>query len=320
MARDSTARRRFGGSSQQGFDDVGFAGDARQALVEALESIGQSQVVEAEEVEQRRLQVVDVHRVSDRGPAEFVGLAVDVAFADSAAGHEDRKRVRVMVAAGRDRLILLVLSERGSTELAGDDDQRFVQQAALFQVVDQGGDGLVTEPSVERQLDVEPLVVVPRSLDEMHESDAALDQSAGQKAIGGKGAVLIRTAGALGLDDRVFAVDSVRIERSPRLARKIGQFGRRGLHSERKLVAGDAAEDLRVVEALVMGFIELTERIETGAAKVSRKPIGVLQIEHRLSLSTKHAPFIRRGKKTAGPVSRPATRATPGGEHDIAGK
>src|SRR4051812_32864842 len=100
-----------------------------------------------------------------------------------------------MVAAGRDRLVLLVLSERGSTELAGDDDQRFVQQAALFQVVDQGGDGLVTEPGVERQLDVEPLVVVPRPLDEMHESDAALDQSAGQGAIGGKGAVLIRTPG-----------------------------------------------------------------------------------------------------------------------------
>ena len=69
-----------------------------------------------------------------------------------------------------------------------------------------------------------------------------------------------------------------------------------------------------------MGFIELTERIETGAAKMSRKPVGVLQIEHRLSLSTEHDPFIRRRKKTAGPVSGPATGATAGGEHDIAGK
>src|SRR5436305_13340041 len=115
-----------------------------------------------------------------------------------------------MVAAARDRIVLLVLYEWGSTELAGDDDQRFVQKAALFQVVDQSGDGLVTEPGVERQLDVEPLVVVPRPLDEMHESDAALDQSACQKAIGGKGAVLIRYAGAVGLDDWVFVLGSVR--------------------------------------------------------------------------------------------------------------
>ena len=210
-------------------------------------------MVEAEEVEQRRLQVVDVHRVSDRGPAEFVGLAVDVAFADSAAGHEDRKRVRVMV--GPVEIVWPFLySPRGvrpnslatTTSVSSSRPRCFRSwiRAAMGWSQSRALNGS----------DVEPLVVVPRPLDEMHESDTALDQSAGQKAIGGKGAVLIRTAGTLGLDDRVFAVDSVRIERSPRLARKIGQFGRGGLHPERKLVAGDAAEDLRVFKVAGNGL------------------------------------------------------------------
>ena len=50
-----------------------------QAVVAALEAEGQPRVVEAEQVQQRGVQVVDVDRVGGDVEAELVGLAVRVA-------------------------------------------------------------------------------------------------------------------------------------------------------------------------------------------------------------------------------------------------
>ena len=47
-----------------------------QAVVAALEAVGQLRVVEAEQVQDRGLQVVDVDLVLGDAEAEFVGLAV----------------------------------------------------------------------------------------------------------------------------------------------------------------------------------------------------------------------------------------------------
>ena len=49
-----------------------------QAEVAALEAVGESCVVEAEQVQQRGVQVVDVDRVGDDVEAEVVGLAVRI--------------------------------------------------------------------------------------------------------------------------------------------------------------------------------------------------------------------------------------------------
>ena len=48
--------------------------DVGEAEVAALEAVGQLRVVEAEQVQDRRLQVVDVDLVLDGGEAELVGL------------------------------------------------------------------------------------------------------------------------------------------------------------------------------------------------------------------------------------------------------
>ena len=52
-----------------------LAADIRQSEIAALEAIGQPGVVEAEQVQDRRLEVVNVHRVFDDVEAEFVGRA-----------------------------------------------------------------------------------------------------------------------------------------------------------------------------------------------------------------------------------------------------
>ena len=93
--------------------------------------------VEAELVQHGGVQVGDVVPVFDGVEAEFVGRAVDDAPLDAAAGQRDREAVGMMVAAvGR-------LGAGRAAEFGAEDDERFVEQAALLQVVDQAGDRLV---------------------------------------------------------------------------------------------------------------------------------------------------------------------------------
>ena len=84
-------------------------------------------MVEAEQVQDRGVQVVHRADVFDGVHAEFVGRAVDRAPFDSAAGQPDREAFGVMVAA------VAAGGVRRAAELAGPDDQRFVEQAAGFQ-------------------------------------------------------------------------------------------------------------------------------------------------------------------------------------------
>src|SRR5215467_14559433 len=70
-------------------------------------AVGQLLVVEAEQVQDRRVPVVDMHRLLDRLIAVVVGLAVGEAALDAAAGHPGRVRLVVVVAA------VVTLRERG---------------------------------------------------------------------------------------------------------------------------------------------------------------------------------------------------------------
>src|SRR5687767_3810404 len=81
-----------------------FAHDAAthvgQAEVAALEAIGEAQVVEAEQVQERGVEVVDVDGVARDAPADVVGGAVDVPTLETAARHPDREGEGMVVAAG----------------------------------------------------------------------------------------------------------------------------------------------------------------------------------------------------------------------------
>ena len=70
-----------------------------QAEVAAGVAVRQLLVVEAQQVQDRRVQIVDVDLVLDGGEAELVGRAVDVPALDAAAGQPHREAVVVVVAA-----------------------------------------------------------------------------------------------------------------------------------------------------------------------------------------------------------------------------
>src|SRR3989442_1401915 len=85
--------------------------------------------------ENRRLQVVDVDGIARDAKAQFVGFAVDVPALHAAAGHPHAVRDGVVVAAHRSADGGIRFDHRGAPELAAPDDQRVLEQPALFQVL-----------------------------------------------------------------------------------------------------------------------------------------------------------------------------------------
>ena len=108
--------------------------DVGEPLVAAVAGEGEALVVEAEQVQNRGMQVGDMAAVGDGVVAEVVGGAVGLAALDAAAGEPDAEAIGVVVAA------VLALGARGPAELATPDDERLVEQPALLQIGEQAGD------------------------------------------------------------------------------------------------------------------------------------------------------------------------------------
>src|SRR5262245_62611164 len=106
----------------------------RQPEVPSLEAERQACMIDAEQVQDRRLQIVDVDRIADDVVAEVVGLAVGCAGAAAAAGHPDREAAAVMIAAVS-RLREIALYKYGAAELAGPDQERGIGHAGLSQIL-----------------------------------------------------------------------------------------------------------------------------------------------------------------------------------------
>ena len=70
-----------------------------QPIISSLEAIGQSRVVEAQEMKNRRVQVMNVDRVLDRIETEIVTLAVHEPPLKTTTRHPNTERSVVVVSA-----------------------------------------------------------------------------------------------------------------------------------------------------------------------------------------------------------------------------
>ena len=91
----------------------------RQPEIAALEAVAEAGVIEAEQVQDGGVQVVDVDFVLGGVEAEFVGLADGDARFHAAAGQPHGEAVRMMVAA-----IVAALDHGRAPKLAAPNDQR----------------------------------------------------------------------------------------------------------------------------------------------------------------------------------------------------
>src|SRR5262245_3951656 len=101
--------------------------DVGQPKIAARIAVRESLVVEPEQVQNRGVQIVDVHAILDRAEAELIGRAMHVAAADAAASEPRRKTPMIVIATVDLALVCTFLGQlhgRCTTELAAPDDER----------------------------------------------------------------------------------------------------------------------------------------------------------------------------------------------------
>src|ERR1051325_5077984 len=94
-----------------------LAADVRQPKVAALETVGQFGGIEAEQVQQGGVQVMNGNLVPRRVETKRVGLAEGDAGPHTAAGQPHGKAIRVVIAP-----VVAALHHRGAAEFAAPDD------------------------------------------------------------------------------------------------------------------------------------------------------------------------------------------------------
>src|SRR5688572_19820592 len=105
---------------QHWLDDA--ARDVGEPEIATLVAVGQLLVVEAHQVEDRCLDIVDAHRLAGRAETELVGAANGHSGTNASARHEHRVGVDVVVSP--DLALLANFAHRRAAELATPDDQR----------------------------------------------------------------------------------------------------------------------------------------------------------------------------------------------------
>src|SRR5262249_3612162 len=141
---------------------------------------GQPFMVDAQQVEDRRMKIVDSHRILAAEISHLIRRSVTETLFQSCPSQEASKCVRVMVAAGRAH----PLGNWAATELGIPNKQRILQQTALFQILDQSGNGLVHCRSLSFVVLFDVFVSIPidawaaecTAVEELHESDTALQK------------------------------------------------------------------------------------------------------------------------------------------------
>ena len=138
---------------KDGLDHVAI--DIGKAIIAAVVVIGKPRVVNAHEVQNCGVQVVDMDFVLNGVPAKLVGRSMHHAAFDAATCHPHRETERMMLAAVR------ALGRWRATEFAAPQDKRVFEQAARFEVNQQGGNRLVHRGTAFGQFFAQASVMVP---------------------------------------------------------------------------------------------------------------------------------------------------------------
>src|SRR5690349_8788849 len=104
--------------------------------------MGEPRVVEAEQVQHRGMEIMNMDGILRDVVGEIVRRSVGQAALDAATGHPQREAARMMITA-KAVLLDLALAVTRAAELTAPNDQRVVEQAALFQVGNKRGAGLI---------------------------------------------------------------------------------------------------------------------------------------------------------------------------------
>ena len=121
-------------------DACGF--DTGEAFFEALVGEGESFVIDAETMKHGGVEIANVHGILGDVVGMGIGLAKVHTGLDAAAGHPDGEGAAVMISA------VIVFGEfalgvDGATKFATPDDKRFIEHAAIFEILNEPGSGMI---------------------------------------------------------------------------------------------------------------------------------------------------------------------------------
>ena len=247
--------------------------DSGEPYIESLELGGEAEMIDAEEMEERGLQVMHMDRVFHRAVPEFVGGTVGHAAPDSAAGEEKREPEDMMVPAGP-------LSHGGAPELAAPDDEGVLEEAGLFEILEESCSGLVGFLGGGLHPVLKPPMVIPAPVIELDHSDPALGKAPSQQTVRGESAGL---------------ADAVGIQNGLGFRPEIGQFRDGALHFESHFVLGDPDLGFWVTGTAGVFGIERPDIVKDPALESGRDPGGVVKVMDGLSLVLERDPLELAG-------------------------
>src|ERR1043166_8281531 len=247
-------------------------------------------MVDAEEVKEGSLEIMNMDGILGHIVAQIVGGSVDSAGLHPCAGHPDGKAARVVIASvvRGGELALRVICP---PEFTAPDDQRLVEQPALLEVGDQSVAGLVDIFALTPDAIGQTAMMVPTGMIELNEADVALAQTPSEQTIRGKSTGLLRLWPVERQDTR-------------RLLGNVHYFRDAGLHTVSHLVLRDAGVDFRVAEIPILERVQFCQTIEHFAPTRSRKAIRILQIQDRFFATAELHALMKARQKTIAPEAR----------------
>ena len=179
-------------------------------------------MIDAQRVQNRGIQIVNVDGLVDHVVAEVVGFAVDLTALDTAAGHPHRVIARMVVTT----IIILcqrTLAVNRAAKFATPDHQRIVQHTSLLQILHQCRAGSIAGSSHAADRTGQTAMVVPAAQEDLRKRDTSFGHSSSQQAVVGERA-------------RLLHFRAVQVEHTLWLIGDVGQIRNRSLHPESHFV------------------------------------------------------------------------------------
>ena len=162
-----------------------------------------------------------------------------------------------------------VFTQRRAAEFRGPLHHGAVEQAALFQVADECGDGLVNNAGIIFEFFVQSTVMIPGCVDDVDEPDTTLNHASGEQAVACE--ILMGVAEfAATATAGIFSVHAVVFQCGGIFLGQINEFGRRCLHAACQFIAGNTAGDFRVFYLFETSFVYSVQSFQACMLKFGR--------------------------------------------------
>ena len=183
----------------------------------------------------------------------------------------------------------ITLAERRAAEFAPPEHERVVEQAAVLEIMDQGGRRGVGVGALDLQLREQVAVLIPAGVHQLHEPRAPLEQPPRDQAVVGEA--------SLRVDVGPVAVDHVL-----RLVGKIDQVGYARLHPVGHFVLCDPRLDLGVAEVGEVPGVHGGDVVEQRPSGLTAHAGGIGEVGHRVAGVAELHPLEAARQEAAAPV------------------